>query len=50
MNHVQDEVGFLLESADFLIQLGDPDRVEGRHSHGRDGDADSNKSFWATWH
>jgi hypothetical protein len=33
MDHVQDEVGYLFEGADFLVQLSDPDSVEGGHGH-----------------
>ncbi len=29
VDHVQDEVRFLLEGADFLVELGDSDGVEG---------------------
>jgi hypothetical protein len=31
MDHIQDEVSFLLEGADLFIKLGDPDSVESRH-------------------
>jgi hypothetical protein len=28
MDHIQEEIGFLFEGADFLVKLGDPDSVE----------------------
>ncbi len=48
MHHIQDQVRLFFEGADFLIQLGDSDGVKGGHGHGRDGDSDGNKTFWAS--
>ncbi len=50
VDHVQDEVGFLLEGADLLVKLGDPDSVESRHRHGRNRDAEGDESFGPAWH
>jgi len=42
--------GFLLEGADLLVELCDPDGVEGGHCHGCDRDADGDESFGSAWH
>ncbi len=36
------QVGFFFERVDFIVELGDPDGVESRHGHGRDGDSYGN--------
>jgi len=50
VDHVQDEVCLLLEGADLLVELCDPDGVEGGHRHGCDRDAEGNESFGSAWH
>ncbi len=46
MHHVQDHIGLLLECADLVVELRDPDGVECRYGHGCDGNAYGNKLFW----
>ncbi len=50
VDHVQDEVCFLLEGADLLVELCDPDGVEGGHRHGCDRGAEGNELFGSAWH
>ncbi len=50
VEHVQDEVCLLLEGADLLIELYDPNGVESGHLHGCDRDAEGDESFGSAWH
>jgi hypothetical protein len=50
MDHIQDQVCFLLKGVDLLDEVGDSDGVEGGHGHGCNGHSYGDEAFWSAWH